>query len=305
MAERQGTTGDQSVTARILAAYDTLPNSERHIADYVLSHQSAVSDMTARDIAQASGSSAATMSRFVKSLGFSSFAQLRFTLARDAQDQPGRDLPLASRFSLDRLDDAIDDMLSVKEQELTATANNLKGDDLGRAVELIREADMTVFAGVGNTITVAQNAAFKLTQTGHRAMAPETSDGSALAALTLTERDVLVVISSSGYSKRLVQIIENAHDSGAPVVAVCGSPESQVGKRADILLQTASHDRMLTEGLRFGHIPEMFVVELITILLYYGSSDSPEFVRMFDRNMLYDRRPGEGVPEGGDRKENR
>lgn len=294
MVEQQGTTGDTSVASRILDVYDSLPNSERHIADYVLSHQAAVAGMTARDIAQASGSSAATMSRFVRSLGFSSFAQLRFTLARDEREQPSRNLPLASRFSLDRVNDAVDDMLSVKVQELTATANNLKGSDLARVVEMISKADLTVFAGVGNTITIAQNAAFKLTQTGHRAMAPQSSDGSSLIALTLTERDVLVVISSSGYSKRLVEIIENAHDAGAPVVAICCNPDSQVGKRADILLRTASHDRMLADGLRFGHNPEMFVVELITILLYYESSDSPEFVRLFDRNMLYDRRPGEG-----------
>ena len=52
---------DESVVGAVLSSYDDLPNSEKRIADYILSHRTSVASMTAREIASASGSSAATM----------------------------------------------------------------------------------------------------------------------------------------------------------------------------------------------------------------------------------------------------
>lgn len=279
------------VLERVLDVYDTLPNSERQIADYLLEHRSTVSDMTARDIAQESGSSAASMSRFVRKLGFTSFAQMRFTLARDrrARGEAEPVAPVGASLDLAHLDDAIDYMLGVKVEELNATARNLKASDLARVVELIRAADLTVFAGVGNSISTAQNAAFKVTQTGYRAMAPLTSDGSALMALTTTERDVLVVLSTTGYSKRVLAVMDNARDSGTPIVVITDREDSELGQGADILLKTSTHDRLLTPSLRFSQSPINFVIELITVLLYHGSSDASEYTHIFDRNMRFDK----------------
>ena len=285
-----------NVIERILAVYDGLPNSERHIADYILEKRSSIAGMTARDIAEASGSSAASMSRFVKSLGYSSFAQLAFTLEHDSSDPNGL-ANAHSKISLDNLDEAIDFALAVKIEELTATARYLKSSKLSHVVQLIRNAGVTVFAGVGNTISIAQNAAFKLSQTGYRAIAPSTSDGSALMALTLTADDVLVVLSTTGYSKRLVGVMENAHQVGATVVLVSDRVDSELSKRADILLRTATHDRLLTQNLRFSQNPLNFVIELITFFLFNESTDAEVLAQIFDRNMLYDKEITEGESE--------
>ena len=110
---RPGFTNDASVTERILATYDGLPNSERLIADYVLAHPNAIAKMSAKEIALSSGSSAASMSRFVKSLGFSGFAELSFALERDGTaSTPVEDSE--SIFSRANLDEIIDFVLAVK-----------------------------------------------------------------------------------------------------------------------------------------------------------------------------------------------
>lgn len=285
---RPGSINDASVTERILATYDGLPNSERLIADYVLAHPNAIAKMSAKDIAQSSGSSAASMSRFVKSLGFSGFAELSFALERDGAASTTAEDP-ESLFSRANLDEIIDYVLAVKMEELTATARYLKSSKLSEVVELIRNARLTIFAGVGNSISTAQNAAFKLTQTGYRATACSTSDGSSLVALTLSEEDVLVLISTTGYSKRLVNVVENAHKVGASVVTITDKEDSELGRLADIVLKTSTHDRLLTRNLRFSQNPINFVIELITVLLYHGSTDAEELARIFDENMFFDK----------------
>ncbi len=234
--------GEASVIEKVLAVYDDLPNSERLIADYILAHPNAAASMSAKQIAQSAGSSAASMSRFVKSLGFSSFAELSLSLPRE--DSAIQAEAAGPAFTLDNLDEAINYALSVKIEELTATARYLKESNLAQAINIIGSADLTIFAGVGNTISLAQNAAFKLTQTGHRAVAPSTSDGSSLIALALTEKDTLVVISTTGLSKRLLTVIENAKKSKTPVIVITDREDSELGRLADIVLKTATHDRL-------------------------------------------------------------
>lgn len=279
--------GEASVIEKVLAVYDDLPNSERLIADYILAHPNAAASMSAKQIAQSAGSSAASMSRFVKSLGFSSFAELSLSLPRE--DSAIQAEAASPTFTLDNLDEAINYALSVKIEELTATARNLKESGLAQAINIIGSADLTVFAGVGNTISLAQNAAFKLTQTGHRAVAPSTSDGSSLIALALTEKDALVVISTTGLSKRLLTVIENAKKSKTPVIVITDREDSELGRLADIVLKTATHDRLLTRNLRFSQNPINFVIELITVLLFHGSTDAVELAKIFDENMVYDK----------------
>ena len=279
--------GEASVIEKVLAVYDDLPNSERLIADYILAHPNAAASMSAKQIAQSAGSSAASMSRFVKSLGFSSFAELSLSLPRE--DSAIQAEAASPAFTLDNLDEAINYALSVKIEELTATARNLKESGLAQAINIIGSADLTVFAGVGNTISLAQNAAFKLTQTGHRAVAPSTSDGSSLIALALTEKDALVVISTTGLSKRLLAVIENAKKSKTPVIVITDREDSELGRLADIVLKTATHDRLLTRNLRFSQNPINFVIELITVLLFHGSTDAVELAKIFDENMVYDK----------------
>lgn len=281
---------DVSVINAVLAAYDSLSHSEKLIADYILEHRSHVVSMTAREIAEASNTSTTTMSRFVRTLGFSSFAQLRFTLARNETDSMNL-TGSPNGLSVDQLDSFIDSVLKSKVEELTNTAAFMKSSRLREAVRLVQNAEMTVFAGVGNTISIAQNAAFKLTQVGYRATASSTSDGSSLLATTLTSHDCLVVISSSGYSKRLVTVMDNAIDSGTPTIMITDNEDSELAQRANILLKTATRDRVLARDLRFSQNSINFVIELLTLSLFHESHDADERVHLFEKATGFDRNP--------------
>ena len=231
----------ESVVGAVLSSYDDLPNSEKRIADYILGHRTSVASMTAREIASASGSSAATMSRFVRDLGFSSFAQLRFCVARE--DSAREPVIETDGISMGAVANSIDYVLQVKIDELENTAHDLDPHAIARVVRLIQGADMTVFAGVGNSISTAQNAAFKLTQVGYRAMAPSTSDGSTLMSMTLTSHDCLIVLSTSGRSKRLDGVVDGAIDSGTPIVMITDKEGTELRPPRRIDPQTSNDAR--------------------------------------------------------------
>ena len=74
MRDRNGGRGAMqdhiNVSGVLCSSYDTFFEAEKKIADYILEHKSEIIDMTVAELALASGTSDATVSRFCR---FSSF----------------------------------------------------------------------------------------------------------------------------------------------------------------------------------------------------------------------------------------
>jgi DNA-binding MurR/RpiR family transcriptional regulator len=73
-----------SIEAHIRACYDLLADSERPLADFILSFPGQVASYTATELAALAGVSKAAASRFVKKIGFDSYDDMR-RLAREGQ----------------------------------------------------------------------------------------------------------------------------------------------------------------------------------------------------------------------------
>ena len=68
----------------------SLPRAEKIVAEYMLSHAEQISDMTIAMLSEESKASEATISRFCKRLGYSSFVQLKQDFAKseiEAEDE--------------------------------------------------------------------------------------------------------------------------------------------------------------------------------------------------------------------------
>ena len=59
-----------NVSGVLCSSYDTFFEAEKKIADYILEHKSEIIDMTVAELALASGTSDATVSRFCRRCGF-------------------------------------------------------------------------------------------------------------------------------------------------------------------------------------------------------------------------------------------
>lgn len=291
--ELMGETMDSGVSVidAILSRYENLSASEKRIADFIAENRHEVSSLNAYEIAVKSGTSRATMSRFVRSLGFDNFAQLRVALAHDEQSVSPSN-PAQTEISIDNVRESMDYILKAKVDELKSTAAMLDQSTLKKAISAIESADLTMFAAVGNTIPIAQNAAYKLWQAGYRSAAPASTDGSVQLSLQLTNHDCLVVLSSSGYSRRLIPVIDNANDAGASIITITSNPESDLASRADIVIETANRDRMLSD-LSFSQNSLNFVIETLFLFLSHDSEDVKEKNLMFWKSAKSDVEPQE------------
>ena len=273
---------DRSVINSILASYDRLSGSERRIADFILQRRGNVSSLTAGEIARSVETSNTTVSRFVRTLGYSSFAQLRLALAREevAKDRP---FDSSDGISFADVEGSVRYVLDRKVEELSDTLSLLNPAVLAGACRKIQEAKTVMFVGVGTSLSFAQMAATKFSHVGIKAISPSTTDAAAIMAQLLGPEDCIVFISNSGASRRLGIIMDNAQDSAIPCVVITSDPTSELASHAEYVLVVANRDHLLANNFAVSHSSINFVLECMILLLFHDSPDAQEYLRMFQK----------------------
>lgn len=272
-----------NVINAILASYDNLSSAERRIADFVLQGRGTISSLTAGEIARGSKTSNTTVSRFVRSLGYDSFSQLRLALAREEATKE-RSVDSSEGISFDDVEGSVRYVLERKVEELNDTLSMLSATELETCVRLIQRSKTVMVVGAGTSLSFAQMAAAKLSHVGIRAISPSTTDAAAILAQLLGPEDCIVFISSSGTSRRLGIIMDNAQDSATPTVLLTAGASSPLAKRADHLLVVANHDQLLASGFAVSHNSLNFAVECLVLLLFHDSPGAQEYLRMFHKS---------------------
>lgn len=247
----------------LITSSQSLLESERRIVEFILANTESAPQMTSAQLARASSTSEASVSRFCRRLGFSNFRSFQFSLARDLAARAG-DEQVTREVSLDDFEQSIANIKNAKIREIEATLDALDPSVLRKIVELFCKADLVMFAAVGNTNAVAIDAAIKFGQLGIRSVANTITESSTSLALTMREGDILVIISNSGKSQRLERILRAAKHGGATVILICGNTQAPLARLADIVLRTVNYEALLTTvDFTFSKISATLIIEAI------------------------------------------
>lgn len=246
----------------LITSSRTFLDSEQRIVDFILANTDRAPQMTSAQLARASSTSEASVSRFCKKLGFKNYRSFQFSLARDLAAQD--DEQVTREVSLDDFAQSLANIKNAKQREIASTLDALDEATMRRVVDLFSHAGLIVFAAVGNTNAVAIDAAIKFGQLGIRSVANTITESSTSLALTMCEDDVLVLISNSGKSQRLERIAHAAKRGGATVILICGNTHAPLARLADIVLHTVNYEALLTTvDFTFSKISATLIIEVI------------------------------------------
>lgn len=270
---------NQSVVGAICSSYDSYFEAEKKIADYIIGNKESVIDMTVAELAKASGTSDATVSRFCRRCGFKGFHQLKMSLAREVVEEKNSAVQVSNDISRGDISQSLQNILANKVAELTQTLSMIDPKNLEKILRLIEGAGTLQVAAVGNTIPVALDFSFKLNQLGIPAVAGTIWESQVAYTLNLKKQDVVVVISNSGTSRRLVTLIKGARENGCRVIAITNNPESPVARASDCHIITATREKLLLGEFCFSRVSATVVVETLYLFLAVSKADSHEKIR--------------------------
>ncbi|MDY2777939.1 MAG: MurR/RpiR family transcriptional regulator [Collinsella sp.] len=256
--------------------------SEQRIIDFILANTDRAPHMTGAQLARASRTSEASVSRFCKNLGFKNYRAFQFSLAHDLASQT-EGTQITREVSLDDIGQSLANIKNTKIREIESTIDALDEEVLRRVVDLFAQAGTILFAAVGNTIAVAIDASIKFGQLGLKSIASTITESSTSLALTLHEGDLLVLISNSGKSQRLERVLKAAKTSGATVIIITNDTSSPLARQSDIVLQTVNYEALLTTvDFTFSKIPATLIIEVIYSFLLPQMPDARDAISGYE-----------------------
>ena len=242
-----------------------LYSAERRIADCILNDVKWASVVTSAQLARASQSSEATVTRLCHKLGFDNYRKFQLALARDVMDQQETETQRST--SPDPLRQAaLQSVQANRQEEVRATIQALNLRQLRKAMSVLRSAELIEIEASDNSLPVAMDASLKLGSLGKRCMTSAVPDRTRAFAATLTERDALLLISNSGRSERLLETARAARERGASVLLITCDRRSPLAAQADHLLLASNRAQRIVAT---DPVPSLLSSALLVEVLYY------------------------------------
>lgn len=241
------------------------------IAELVQGNPVAPIELSITELADRAGTSAATVTRFCRMLGYGGYLQFRVALAgelgtRDAEEVWKVDLD--RQFAAeDSPEHVLRTLLSTHAQSVEDTASRIDLDAVGRLAARIWECRHLDIYGVGGSAAMAaemQNRLYRIGVPCH--VWSEAHDGLASAALQ-DDRCVAIALSVSGRTVEVVDMLRRAAASGALAVAITSAQDAPLARVADVTVVTASPNPYLQPGDLSTRPSQLLVLDLLYLLV--------------------------------------
>ncbi len=261
---------DKGILLQIQKSLLSLPDQERRVGEYILRHRHDVVDYSITRLAEASGTSMTTISRFCQRMGIGGYGQLKIALAKE----------WGSAQNLVYVEiEAGDTLASVAQKTLGSNIQALY--DLQKALDLEglqQVADALWLAGrvdiyaTGGAGIAARELHFKCMQLGLNANAFLDSQMQVMSASALTPGDVGIAISHSGRQGHVAEALRLASSGGAKTIALTSYPDTPVAKAAEIVLYTTSLAGIMTYDSPRVRTTQLAVVDVVyDVMLMQGN----------------------------------
>ena len=218
--------------------FNNLTKSEKRIANFLRKNQEESAFLSAGEIANRLDLSEATLVRFARSLGFSSYPAMRAVLQDNFRRRVTHSARLRGRLNDLRDGGDIFERLTATEIDFLSQAlDSIKREELNNAVEILHEHDRVFVFGLGPSVSLVDLLELRLRRFG-REVVPLTSSGREfLEYLTMMEeKDLLFVICFFDQNPALKLVIDYANKVGATIIMLTDTLEAILGDKVDVVL---------------------------------------------------------------------
>jgi DNA-binding MurR/RpiR family transcriptional regulator len=262
-------TPPDSVLARVRARLPEFTGALQRVAEQVLTDPAGAARATIVELAERSGTSPATVTRFCRALGFEGYADLRLGIAGEtgrAARAAGWAVDIGREIQpTDPLDRVLGQIMGADTKAMHDTVAVLDLGEVERAAEAIAGASRVAIYGASGSALVGSEMQFSLHRIGVPAWSwADIHEGLASAAL-LHPGDVALGISHSGQTRETIEMIAEAGSHGALTVALTSFPRSPLAEVADIVLLTASQATTFRPDALSARHPQLVVLDLLYI----------------------------------------
>lgn len=254
------------IVLQIKEEYSKLTKSEQRVADYFIDNYKDAINLSTQSIAAITGTSPATVIRFVKSLEFDGIQQLKLALAADLDSDKD--------YTGDEMihpEDELEDIIEKNKINLIKSIEKLYAlmdiSLIEEAIDAIDNARKIYLFGVGASGIVCYDINYKLSRIGKDVVFNNDIHLQLVNLNFIKKEDACVCISYSGNTKETVLVAEIAKRAGAKTIGICCFGKNELSKICDITLRVPHDERELRLGAISSRNTTLTLLDMIYLAI--------------------------------------
>lgn len=243
--------------------YESFTEREKRIADYLLNDNNDIIEMSAKEIGDATNTSAPTVVRFSKKLGFSSLNEMKIKLSislsngKNKEEFEYLDRDLSTKSIISGVKQSIHTIID-------ETVNLISECELDNAIDLLSKAKNIYVFSVGVSNLVGLDLYYKMSRINKRCIAHSDTHLQITSSALMEEGDVAVAISYSGDTKEVILCAENAKKNNIPLIVITkASINNSLEEYSDVTLHVPFVEKSLREGAMTSRISQLAIIDML------------------------------------------
>ncbi|MDO4307521.1 MAG: MurR/RpiR family transcriptional regulator [Eubacteriales bacterium] len=265
----------ENIMEAITNHYHSLTPLGKKLADYLFKHSSETQYLSISALAENSGVSEATITRFCRGLGLSGYNDFKLALAKvDQVTDLGEPIDSASPItSEDSIDSIFHKIHAANIVSINETLEMLDEKSIRKAVDILSASNRVYCFGHGGSMVMAMEAWARFSTADSRFIHISDSHMQAMAASLATPEDSILFFSYSGSTKDMEDVMQIAKSRKIPVILITHFPTSRAAEFAEVVLVCGYNESPLQSGSIAAKVGQMF---LIDCLFYCFCKKNPE-----------------------------
>lgn len=255
---------DRNFILKIQASYNQLTKAEKKVADFVLKNPKKVLLMSITDLADSCEVGDTSVYRFCRTMGLKGYQEfkMKLSLSQGANDTELR-FTRAFPTLRDEVGDLAERILTQHMDAIRETYMLLDRDQFNKTLDMFEKAQRVFFFGIGDSLLTAEEARNKFLRITGKVICITDPHMQAMSASTMSDQDLIVIISYSGATKDNIQVVEEAKEAGAKIACITHFHKSPLTIYADSVLLCGSDEGPLEGGSMRAKMGQLYLVDLL------------------------------------------
>lgn len=257
-------------------------NSEQVVMDYILEQGYNISSLTLKELSKQSYTSPATFVRFSQRLGFKGWEEFKTIFLKEIAyfdrqvDKVDLNIPFNNK---DTIMGIANKVTKIKKESLEDTIELLSYRTLTSAIELLNSVDeIKIFASSVN-ILLTEEFQFKMKRIQKNVTLSSLEGEHIYDILNMDNNSVALVISYSGSSKKMDEIMKTLKSKKISSIAITSLTENLLTQNANVVLHMSTREKLYS---KIGQYSTNTSILHILDILYSGT-----FAKDFENNMSH------------------
>lgn len=262
---------NQQIRMRIKTLASSFSEKERKIADFILQQPEKIIHGTINQVASEMELADSTVFRFCKRLGYNGFQDMKIALASEQSNEMNQIHERISKSDDEKT--VLEKIFQSNIQTLVDTLELMDEDRFSLAVEKIIASNKIEFFGFGGSNAVAMDAYHKFIRTGLPVNYQVDSHLQLMASSQLKEGDVAILISHTGHTKEVIEILDTLTENGVYTIGITGFAKSPLNHGVNLALNTVSEETDFRSEALASRIAQLTILDALYVSLMMKLGD--------------------------------